>query len=178
MIKLGLVYTPHKVLNQKAQPITKFDSKVKQIAKEMERVVKSCTDPEGVGLAAPQVGLSLQLFLIKPEKDSAIRFFANPQIIKKSKKVNSDTKSLEGCLSIKNIWSHVTRHDWVVLKYQDLTGKIHEERFTGFIARIIQHEVDHLNGVLFTHHSLEQGEEFYRIEKNEKGKEKLVPIEI
>jgi peptide deformylase len=178
MIKLSLVFTPNKVLNQKAQPITKFDAKVKQIAKEMERVVKSCTDPEGVGLAAPQVGLSIQLFLIKPDKDSPMLFFANPQIVKNSKKINSDTKSLEGCLSIKNTWSHVARHDWVVLKYQDLTGKTHTEKFTGFTARIIQHEVDHLNGVLFTHHSLAQGEEFYKIEKNEKGKEKLVPIEI
>lgn len=158
---LKIVNVPNSVLTTKAKPVQKIDAKIEKLIKDMAETLEAQVDPQGVGLAAPQVGVSLQLFVIKPTKKAKIEAFINPRIIevinseppKKSKK---DSTALEGCLSIPKIWSPVHRPHEVVLEYTDVTGKIVQRTFKNFAAVIIQHEVDHLDGILFTQRALEQ----------------------
>jgi len=160
---LKIVTTPHPILTSPVKPVTKIDERIKKLVKDMEVTLTAQRDPEGVGLAAPQVGVSLALFIIKPEKEKPAEVFINPKIIKilplsrkypKKKGKKTQRTKLEGCLSIPKIWSPLVRSDKVLLRYQDLTGKVKEKWFTGFAAIIIQHEVDHLQGILFTQRSL------------------------
>ncbi len=118
----------------------------------------------GVGLAAPQVGQSIRLFIVdaspfaedeegKPTDDAHLkefkRVFINPYIVEEE---GDEWAFEEGCLSIPNIREDVTRPPGIVLQYQDEKFKEHEEEFDGFAARVIQHEHDHLDGILFTDH--------------------------
>ena len=146
----------------------------------MEKVLIAQDDPPGVGLAANQVGLDLSIFIIKPTEKAKTKVFINPKIISrtdllkaKNKKVRPSKKvKLEGCLSIPRIWGPVKRRNRVFLKYQDLNGREYLKWFTGFEAVIIQHEIDHLNGVVFTQRSIEQKGQLFREENDE-----LVKIE-
>jgi len=188
---MKIVTVPNQVLSSPTIPVTEIDSNIKKIVTDMEKVLIAQDDPPGVGLAANQVGLNLSIFLIKPTEKSKTKIFINPKIIKivesvesvKSvKSVTGSTDStdltdstkkkrnkvkLEGCLSIPRIWGPVKRAEKVLLKYQDITGKKYEKWFSGFEAIIIQHEVDHLNGIVFTQRSVEQKGQLYREENDE-----------
>lgn len=184
-----IVQTPNPVLTQKTKPVGKIDKKINQIIDRMKKTLISTRNPRGVGLAAPQIGKNLAIFITRPRNDSPIRVFINPRIISHSNdlaEINreeksteaKDEKKLEGCLSIDNIWGHLKRPSQVKLEYMDLDGQIRRENFTGFMATIVQHETDHLSGILFTQRVLEQKEKLYKIEEDKDGKEKLVEIEI
>ncbi|HRN96291.1 MAG TPA: peptide deformylase [Candidatus Levybacteria bacterium] len=180
-----IVTTPDTVLAHVAKPVEKFNRELQKTISEMEVTLAHTSDPVGVGLAAPQVGLSLQIFLARPTEKAPTLHFINPVIesvsdpLKQAKKhTDDDKKILEGCLSIPNIWGHVTRPQKVVLSYQDVEGKKYTNSYTGFMATIIQHEVDHLNGVLFTKHVLAQKEKLYRSYKNKDGEEEFEEIHI
>jgi len=149
----------------------------------MEEALIAHKDPEGVGLAAPQVGVNFSLFIIKAKKTEPTQVFINPKIIElkylseekisdKSKKKKKNLK-LEGCLSVPRIWSSIKRADSVLVEYQDLSGNWKKEWFSGFKAQIIQHEMDHLQGILFTQRALEQKQKMYQEIDDE-----LKPIEI
>ncbi len=174
-MKLSIVSTPHQVLVKSAREVGMIDKKIVQLVRRMEETLKDCINPPGVGLAAPQVGESVRIFIVKPSARSKTEVFINPVIIKISKKKLKNKSSLEGCLSVKNTWAAVERAEWVELEYSTLTGERKKEKFIGYKAHIIQHEVDHLNGILFTYRALEQDKQLYTIEK-EKGEEKLVPL--
>jgi peptide deformylase len=109
----------------------------------------------GVGLAAPQVGKSLNLFIIDTEpmeedKSKAIkRVFINSEIIEES---GDEWEYEEGCLSIPNIRENVSRQPMVKIRYQDEHFKSHTDTFEGMSARVIQHEYDHVEGILFVDH--------------------------
>lgn len=190
-----MVVTPNTVLVEKAKPVTKFDKKLKEIIHEMSTTLDATVDPVGVGLAAPQVGISKRIFLAKPVENGPTDVFINPEIIEESVEevvpdfTNSDTveakkpkksrkRLLEGCLSIPNIWGNVARKKEVKVKWQDENGALHEKIFKGFFAIIIQHELDHLNGVLFTKHVMEQGETLYRSHKNAEGEDEFDELEV
>lgn len=190
-----IVTTPNKILLQTAKPVTNFDKRLKNIIKGMEEALRATVDPIGVGLAAPQVGLSLRLFVMKPTENSQITAIINPEILKlsdskqipdftNSKKVESKKpkkskgKLLEGCLSLPNIWGNVTRAKEVTLSFQDENGNKKTETFTSFPAIIIQHEIDHLNGILFTKHVISQGEKLFKSHKNEKGEDEFEEMTI
>ena len=182
---LKIVQAPNGVLSQKAKKIAKVDKETLKLISEMEEALLSAKDPIGVGLAAPQVGKSLQLFVAKPTKKSKLMVFINPHIEKFESKENKEKpegkhehKKLEGCLSLKDIWGEVERHDSIYLSYTDGTGKKHSRKFDGFLATIIQHETDHLNGVLFPRRVLEQGGSLYKSEKDEKGEDVFEEIKI
>jgi len=138
----------------------------------MVTTLESEKDPEGVGLAANQVGLSLALFIMKPSKKAAVTVCINPEILSiekipdpTKKKLPHKTGSrarLEGCLSIPRLWGYIHRSPKVHLRYTDLTGKMHERAFTGFEAVIVQHEMDHLEGIVFTQRVLEQKRKLYK----------------
>ena len=169
---LKIVHIPNQVLTTPSKPVVKIDKKLKELVFDMEETLMACVDPQGVGLAAPQVGIGLQLFIIKPEEDADTEVFINPKILetqhitRPSTKRKEKNEQLEGCLSIPKIWSPVKRPEKVLLEYQDLTGEKKTEWFTGFKAIIIQHEVDHLHGILFTQRSVEQNLPLYE-EKND-----------
>lgn len=179
-----IVKAPNSVLAQKAKEIIKVDKTVLKVVEEMKTSLLSATDPIGVGLAAPQIGKSLQLFITKPTAQSDVGVFINPKIKKiEDKKTNSKkkkikAKKLEGCLSLPDIWGEVTRHPIIQIEYLDEYGRKHNKKFSGFMATIIQHEMDHLNGVLFPKRVFEQKGVLYKSEKNEKGEEIFDEIKI
>ncbi|GIW64699.1 MAG: peptide deformylase [Patescibacteria group bacterium] len=172
---LKIVTVPNPILSSKTKPVVNFDKKIKKIIDEMVETLEAQNDPPGVGLAANQVGLDLSLFIIKPTKKSPVKVFINPEIIKTvfdkdslydKKQSKKRLIKFEGCLSIPRIWGPIKRADKVLLKYQDENGKKYENWFSGFEATIIQHEVDHLNGIVFTQRSLEQNQKLYKEKKD------------
>ncbi len=175
---LPIVQTPNEVLSRKAQPVPKIDASIKEFITQMTETLLHAKDPEGIGLAAPQVGKSLQIFIIRPSSNHQVAVFINPimkipeeeRIMdrKQTRKKKKGVK-LEGCLSLRDIWGVVHRYPKIVLSYQDETGAHFKKTFTGFLATIIQHEYDHLQGILFPKHVLEQGNILYKSILNEKG---------
>ncbi|CAN5242763.1 peptide deformylase [soil metagenome] len=157
---LPIVKVPAKVLYTPVKKIDKITAKIKKLVRDMEETLAVQTDPEGVGLAAPQVGVGLALFIIRPDDAVPARAFINPKIIKieestsPTKKKNKTT--LEGCLSVDRVWSPILRPQKVLLAYKTIEGQQVEEWFEKFDAVIVQHEVDHLDGILFTQRALEQ----------------------
>lgn len=180
---LKIIQAPAPVLSEKAKKINKVDVKILNLINEMTLTLENTTDPEGVGLAAPQVGKSLQIFIIKEGPKSPLYTFINPEILFLSEEkypVSDDnnhgkTKSsknkkgvkLEGCLSLKDIWGVVHRASSVNIRFIDENGYIQEKTFNGFLATIIQHECDHLQGILFPKRVLEQKEKLYKATKDE-----------
>ncbi len=183
---LQIIKAPNPVLSQKAKRIVKVDKAISRLIAEMIESMESATDPVGVGLAAPQVGKSLQLFIAKPSQKSKALVFINPKIVKKEKKTRPYTsqkdkkehKKLEGCLSLLNIWGGVERFDSIWVSYLDETGKKHHRKFSGFLATILQHEIDHLDGILFPKRVLEQKGTLYKSEKGEKGEDVFEELKI
>jgi peptide deformylase len=187
---MKIVQAPQQVLSQKAKPVTKIDSSIKNLISEMEVTLNNARDPEGVGLAAPQVGKSLRLFIVKQTPKSPFMTFINPEIERMydnptppatktpPKKKKDNGVQLEGCLSLKDIWGVVKRYDNVVVTYKDEHGEKHKKTFEGFTATIIQHEVDHLDGKLFTVRVIEQGNQLYKSSENAKGETEFEEIEI
>jgi peptide deformylase len=187
---LKIVQAPNSVLSQQARPVGKIDKSIHKLLKEMEQTLDHAKDPEGVGLAAPQVGKSLQMFVVRQTPKSPLLTFINPKIEElineeppklknqEGKKIKEKGVQLEGCLSLYSIWGVVKRQHGVVLSYQDEHGAQHRKTFDGFLATIIQHECDHLQGILFPKRVLEQGNPLYKSVKNEKGETEFEEIEI
>ncbi|MEK7140924.1 MAG: peptide deformylase [Patescibacteria group bacterium] len=177
-----IVKVPNGVLTIPAQTITVFDKKLRMTIEEMKEILRATRKPKGVGLAAPQVGLPLRMFLTRPKEDDPIRVFINPEIILRSEEetdgVPDKTNKLEGCLSIDGIWGKVKRATMLTLRFQDETGFFHEEEFSGFMATIVQHETDHTNGILYTHRVIEQKGKLYQTAKDEEGKEVLEELHL
>lgn len=178
---LKIVQVPHKVLTSPTKQVEVIDDKIKKLVYDMEETLIAQVDPQGVGLAATQVGYGLALFIMKPSLKSKTEVYVNPKILEikelspqphpltpEEKKEHS---KLEGCLSIPRIWGPVKRPQKVLMEYQDLTGEKHSKWFTGFKATIVQHEVDHLQGILFTQRALEQKTTLY--EEKDGGLEKM-----
>lgn len=152
MSKLSIITVPNHILRQKAKKINPRDPFLRKIIPQMIDILRQ---EKGVGLAAPQVGISLRVIVIESQqKNTKIKIpsiplmvLINPEIIKYSQKI---TKAEEGCLSIPNIWGVVERPHKVIVKAYNQENKLIKIKATGFLARVIQHEIDHLNGVLFT----------------------------
>ena len=111
---------------------------------------------DGVGLAAPQIGKNVRLFLIdstvfdsEKENIGVRKAFVNPQIVEET---GEEWPFEEGCLSIPDVREDVLRKPTLILKFQDETGQHFQERYDGMTARVIQHEYDHIEGVLFIDH--------------------------
>lgn len=179
---MKILTVPDPILKQVSEPITKVDKKLLTFIKEMEQTLKNKKNPEGVGLSAPQVGKNWRIFstYLDKGKEREIKTYINPKITKASEKMtlgpNPNKPFLEGCLSIPEIYGPVWRHQRITLTYQVIDHESLElveqsEKFESFPARVVQHEFDHLEGVLFTERALKDGLQLYREEN-----EKLVPI--
>ena len=134
------------ILRQNAKRITKVDNSVRNLAKEM---LQSMYAAKGIGLAAPQIGINKELLVIDVNiEDSAAEplILINPEITDYGTTLNSYE---EGCLSIPGVYLNVVRPSIVKLKFRDEMGRPRKMKADGLLARCIQHEMDHLNGVLF-----------------------------
>lgn len=140
------------VLKKKAQELEKGEIDVVQLAADMYETMEGA---DGVGLAAPQIGKSIRMFVIdatKMEDEEVSDFkqiFINPIITTED---GDEWPFEEGCLSIPEIREDVMRHEKLTIKYVDENWEEKEETYTGLKARIIQHEYDHIEGILFTDH--------------------------
>jgi peptide deformylase len=142
---LQLITYPHPTLRYLAKPIARVDAELKTMVREMFDVMY---EHHGVGLAATQVNLPVRLFIANPsgEKETGPELvFINPVI----QRATGSAEAEEGCLSLPGINASVKRNKAVRLHAYSLDGKEIHEEIDGFLARIIQHEVDHLDGVLF-----------------------------
>ena len=184
---INIVNAPNSVLSEIAKPYVfqKNDKFLPVLLKDMEEALLSATDPKGVGLAAPQIGKSISIFLAKPTEKAKISIFINPQIVESEQSSSQESgvrsqklKKLEGCLSLPSIWGEVKRSPEVTLSYFDPKGVQRTKKFTGFMATITQHEVDHLHGVLFPRRVLEQKGKLYKSSKNEKGEDEFEELSI
>lgn len=159
------------ILRRKSKPVAKIDKKVKELIKDLKETLEIQKDPEGVGLAAPQIGKNLRIFVAKYRNFEKV--VINPEIIKieKSGKGSIPKKGkkeiLEGCLSLPYYYGPIKRAAKITIKYMDENGKTQTETFEGFHAQIIMHEIDHLEGVLFIDRLIGEGKPLYKIEGDE-----------
>ncbi len=144
---MELVLYPDPILRQVAKPITRVDEEVRtRVAQMFETMYAN----SGVGLAAPQVGWSERLFIInvtgEPDPEFE-RVFINPELTVSGDGVEESDE--EGCLSIPGVHGRVARHQCVVVRALDLDAQRFEEEVSDLDARVVQHELDHLDGILF-----------------------------
>tara|TARA_Y100001970_G_scaffold229615_1_gene284867 strand:- start:2687 stop:3235 length:549 start_codon:yes stop_codon:yes gene_type:complete len=142
MSVLEVVKYGNPILRKKCSSVTDF-SKLSDLIDDM---FDTMYEEEGIGLAANQVGVDLNLFIIDisdTDDNESPRIFINGEITSS----RGESVFSEGCLSIPKVALEVTRPEIILFKYQDLYEKWHEEEFDGLLARAIQHEIDHLNGV-------------------------------
>lgn len=143
---LELLKYPDPVLRRGGRPVEAFDAELRAVA---DRMLETMYAYRGVGLAAPQVGLDLSLLVLNPEGDpekpELAQVLVNPRILSRKTLEFGE----EGCLSFPGIYAEVERHQKIRVAFQDLSGAAHEVSFEGFLARIVLHEMDHLQGVLF-----------------------------
>jgi len=147
MSELKIVYHPHPALRWKSKDITRIDAQLKSWIAEMFELMYAA---RGIGLAANQVALPYRMFVISPSGDAAEKeleqVFINPQIVKR----NGSYDAEEGCLSLPEIYGPVTRAEKITVEAFDLSGQEFAMDLTGLPARVVQHENDHLDGVMFT----------------------------
>ena len=146
MKKLEVLHFPDKRLRKIAKPVEKVNQEIKDI---IEQMFFTMYEEKGIGLAAPQVGIQKRLLVIDlnfEDPNSPPMVFINPEIISSS--ATLDTYE-EGCLSIPGVYLNVLRPSSIKLSYRDEMGRPKKMNADGLMARCIQHEIDHLNGVCF-----------------------------
>src|SRR5271154_2439755 len=144
-----IIKIPDKRLRLKSEPVQKIDAGIKKLVDDM---FETMYDAPGIGLAAIQLGIAKRIItmdLSKKEDDTKPLVFINPEVTWTSEEKNSYE---EGCLSIPEYYEEVERPAAVKVKYMDLDGKSHEITAKGLLATCLQHEIDHINGVLFIDH--------------------------
>lgn len=129
-------------LEKKSRLVTDFDSRLHELLDDM---TETMIGADGLGLAAPQVGVLRRVFVVLQE-DNTVLELVNPEIVK----IRGEQNGIEGCLSFPGVYGKVSRPFWVKVKYQDRFGIPQETSGEGIYARAFCHEMDHLDGVLFT----------------------------
>ena len=152
------------VLRRKAASITKVDKSIRALAADM---LETMREEGGVGLAAPQVGQSIRLIVIEYPQDDTVEEspmatykLVNPEIVWKSETL---VKGVEGCLSIPGVVGEVDRAESIRVKAQGISGRKTEIEVSGWLARIFQHEIDHLDGVCY----IDRAEKVWELAKEE-----------
>ena len=151
MAKLSIQKEGSAILRKKSEDVKIIDNNILKLSANM---LETMEKENGLGLAAPQVGKSLRLICVKSKEGNLV--FVNPVILKKSFRKNT---AEEGCLSVPGIYGYVKRHNSITLVAESLERKKLKLKAKGLMARVIQHELDHLLGILFTD----------KVEKNHKG---------
>ncbi|MDM5189573.1 peptide deformylase [Bacillus sp. DX4.1] len=143
MAVLEIVNHPNEVLETPCERVINFDKKLVKLLKDMHETMLVA---DGVGLAAPQVGVSLQVAVIDIGDDTGKIELINPVILEK----RGEQVGPEGCLSFPGLYGEVKRAEYIKVRAQNRRGKVFLLEADDFLARAIQHEIDHLHGVLFT----------------------------
>lgn len=167
MSLLKLVYIPDKILSTTSICVDSFDKELENIVSDMWETMYHSN---GIGLAAPQVGISKQITVIDVAEENCPKLvLINPKIIQKAGKISSE----EGCLSIPEFRESIPRAKIVKVKAQDLNGQYFEIEADGLLSRCLQHEIDHLNGILFVDHLSRLKKEFFNkwLDQNPQFKE-------
>ena len=148
MALLKIRHYPDPVLKKVAAPITEFDESLRQLANDMAETMYAAP---GIGLAAPQVGISKRLTVIDcsaRDEDAQLLVMVNPEIIDQEGEACEE----EGCLSVPEYYAKVNRSAKVKVRFQDLDEQTHTIEAAGLTAIACQHEIDHLDGILFVDH--------------------------
>lgn len=146
MSKLPILQYPDERLHTIAQPVAQIDDKLHKLVRDMAQTMYAA---DGIGLAATQVDVHLRIILIDvSEKRNQLMVLINPEVIKMGGKAAFE----EGCLSVPDVYENVTRAAWIRLRALDLDGKPFELQADGLKAMCIQHELDHLQGMVFVEH--------------------------
>lgn len=148
MSLLPILTFPDPILRQKAKKITIFDDSLQDLISDM---IETMYDAPGVGLAAPQIGESIQLIVVNAAQDEDGQYsmvMINPEITEKEGKQIDE----EGCLSVLNLTASVKRSQKITVCYKDIKGADQQMTVEDRFAVVLQHEIDHLNGILFIDH--------------------------
>ncbi|QCE33663.1 peptide deformylase [Acetobacteraceae bacterium] len=167
---LPILIPPHPILHKRAEEVLPKD--MEEIKKIIPAMFKTMYDAPGIGLAAPQIGISKRFYIMDLSRDEEApdpKVLINPEIIEKSEKLSSRE---EGCLSLPQQFAEIIRPEKVKIRYQDLNGNIIEEEGEDLKAACFQHELDHLNGVLFVDHlsNLKKGRILKKLIKEQRKK--------
>ena len=152
MAVLPIYVAPHPVLKKVAEPVAAVTDAHRKL---MDDMVETMYAAHGIGLAAPQVGQSVRILVLdikQREEEQAkgeVMHFVNPEVTWESEELNVYN---EGCLSVPDQYSEVERPKRIKMKYLDYDGKPHEIEADGLLATCLQHEIDHLDGILFVDH--------------------------
>ena len=136
---------PHMILRQKARKVRRIDTSIQRLVDDM---IDTLTDAEGVGLSANQVGVLRRVIVIQIPEEDEPRVYINPEIIHRE----GEREVVEGCLSVPGYSGLITRSIWVKAKGLDRKSRLVRLRADGLLAQALEHEIDHLNGVLFMDH--------------------------
>ncbi len=166
MAVLPLKVVPNPVLRQKAKRVKVIDAFIRRLAEDM---VDTMRHHQGVGLAANQVGVLKRVITIEVPEEP-VRVLINPEIIKRE----GERELEEGCLSIPEYRGLVTRALWVRAKALELGGTEVRIRAEGILAQALEHEIDHLNGILYIDH-LKRHEDLWKLEPEEAAQEEVAP---
>ncbi len=155
MAILPIKTVPEPVLRRKSKRVSNIDGSVRKLAEDMLETMHAAP---GVGLAAPQVGVPLRVIVIGlPEEEDFV--LVNPEIVRKS----GERLVTEGCLSVPGYFGEIKRSQRVTVKGKDLSGKEIRIRAEELLAQALEHEIDHINGVLYIDH-LESSDRLHRVE--------------
>lgn len=168
MNKSDIITLPHKSLRQKSKKISVLSEDASDLAEKMKQATLSWEESRkhevGVALAAVQINSLARLVIIRNDfnnkADQTFQTLVNPKIIRLEGEIVED---YEGCLSVKNIYGRVPRHNKVKIKAQDLSGKEIRMTAEGFLARVLQHEIDHTDGIMFIDHIKDSPDSFYKL---------------
>jgi peptide deformylase len=166
--KDSIIVLPNKQLRQKSKRVPVITDEVRQVIKDM---IDATIDWEatrehevGVALAAVQIDKPYKIIIVRNDfenkDDKRFHVFINPEIMKLEGKIGTD---FEGCLSVTDIYGKVPRYDKVRVRAMDETGKIVRVKAEGFLARVFQHEIDHINGLVFVDHLKDSPDSFYKL---------------
>lgn len=150
MALLEIITLPNPILRRKAHKVTDFGKDFKTL---VENMIETMREAPGVGLAAPQVAIPLRLIVIEYGDDEdenvprKLFVVANPEIIETS---TEKVSGIEGCLSVPGLVGEVERYESVTVKGQNRLGKPIKVKASGWLARIFQHEIDHVEGIVYT----------------------------
>jgi peptide deformylase len=145
MALLKILHYPEPLLKQKSQPVSEFNDALRQLA---DRMAETMYDAPGVGLAAPQVGVLKRLIVMDcstGEEPADLILAVNPEIVSRE----GESLEEEGCLSVPGFWANVQRAAKATMRYQDVEGNVQQRTAEGLLAICMQHEIDHLDGILF-----------------------------
>ncbi len=178
MTKDDIIALPHKDLRQKSERVGVITPEIVKVVADMEAAAidwdLSRDHEVGVALAAVQIDRLYKIVVIRnnydDKNDHTFTAFINPEITKREGAILED---FEGCLSVKNVYGKVKRHEKVKVKALDINGKEFRVTAEGFLARIFQHEVDHTNGIVFIDHIRDDPEAFFQLQDDGK----LIPLD-